>query len=217
MQPGVWGADGTATTAFDAVAEPVVTIDGVSFTFLAAPHYFVGRKSAFNALAEGDRFTMDDFTRAAVRMANAGVMKIKGGVVAVISEAIKDDLFRDDKYFKTAVEAWKGEGIRENTLVRYRGIWWQIDDEPFTENWGAPNVRAANGPLHTALMFGQYAFAYVDLGSKSKARPTFKVQDISKTGKLKTIGYTIPNQVAITNRAWCATITGPVTEYETND
>lgn len=216
MTPGVWGADGNASTAFDASAQATVTLDGISFTFASAPAYFVSGKPAFAALGEGDRFTMDDFIGPATRMANAGAIKLKGGLIVYISDAIKEDLFRDDKYFRAAVDAWKGQGIRENELVPYRGLHWMIDDEPFTENWGAANVRASSGPLHTAIMFGANAFAYLNLGSKSKAKPTFKVQDITKTGKEKTIGYTVPHQVGIVNRDWCATITGPVTNYQAN-
>jgi hypothetical protein len=43
------------------------------------------------------------------------------------------------------------------------------------------------------------------------------VQDVSKTGKEVTIGYTIPCQQAIANANWCATLTGPVSTFTPNN
>jgi len=216
-QPGVWSAtSNVATTPFWTTAEATVTIEGTSFTFADATHYFVGGKSAFAALNENDRHCMADYLRIKTRMKNSRIPMVNGRYIAVISEAVKDDLLRDDRYFQAAVHAWSGKGIAEGQIADYSGIAWVIDDEPFTENWGATNVRATSGPIHTSFMFGKNAFAYLKLGGKDSLKPTMKVQDITKTGVEKTLGYTIPFQVCVVDSEWCADVTGPVTEPDTN-
>jgi len=217
FKPGVWAADGTASVAFDTTVEATVTKQGNSFTFDSAPAYFANAKNSFNALDENDRITFGDLEARKVALSLAGARTIDGAYVCVLSESMASDLQEDDKYFKTAVEAWKGEGIRQGTLVKYKRWWFMIDDEPFTEDWGAPLVRATNGPIHTAFCFGKSAFAYQRLGSMGKGKPKFKVQDLSKTGVEKTIGYLVPFQAAVSNPAWCCTLTAPVSHYTPNN
>lgn len=213
MTPGVWGADGTASTAFDASAAATVTIWGVSFTFLQAHHAFVGGKAQFSEMGVNDRFAMADFEKEYVRLKMKGAPMIKGRYVAYISANIKQELMKDEG-FREAVLAWGGKGLAENQIADYAGWHWMEDDNPFTENWAAANVRATNGPIHTAFTCGAHAFAYLRLGGKSGLKPTFKIQDVTKTGVAKTIGYTIPYQVAVINSDWCGTIAGPVAFYD---
>jgi hypothetical protein len=215
--PGVWAANGTASTAFDTTPEATVTIAGVSFTFKTATANFVAGKKTFTELASDDRFTMDDFIKAHARLALAGTPKVNGKYVASISDSIKQDVMKDDRYFRAAVEAFSGKGLAENVLADYMGWHWVMDDEPFTETWGAPLVRATNGEVHTACVFGKSGFAYLKLGASNPgAKPRFKVQDITKTGVEKTIGYVIPNQVGILDETWTMTLTGPVSVAKPN-
>lgn len=216
--PGVRNSSGVATTAFDTTVEKSsVSAYGLTFNFDAAVAAFVDGKSAFSALQEGDRCKMSDIMGAKAALANSQAPKISGRYICHLSEAMAIDLMDDDKYFRAAVQAFKGEGIKEGTLTDYMGVRFVIDDEPFTENFGAALVRASGGPIHTAIMHGGHAFAYVRLGKKgSRVKPTFKVQDITKTGKEKTIGYTIPFQVGIIKQAWARTITGPVGHPDVN-
>jgi hypothetical protein len=163
---------------------------------------------------------MSDFIAIATRMKNSGAPLFGRFVKAVVSDAIAQDLMNDDKFFAAEIRSAlsAGKNLQEGTLVPYRGIMWQIDDEPFCENWGAPLVRARTAaPIHTAFIYAQSAFAYLKLGSKSAAKPKFKVQDISKTGKETTIGYTVPFQTAVVRGDWSATLTGPVSDWQTND
>lgn len=213
FQPGVWGADGAASTAFDAVAEATVSIFGVSFTFRQAHHSFVGGKAGHGALQPGDRFTMPDFERERVRLKMKGAPTINGRYVAYISESIKRDLMLDQGY-RDAVLKWNGKGLAENEIADYAGWHWMEDDNPFTETFANASVRAANGPVHTAFCLGAKSFAYLKLGGKSPFKPTFKVQDTTITGLLKTIGYMIPFQTCVTNENWCGTIAGPVSFYD---
>lgn len=216
-QPGKYAADGSVATAFDTTVEATVTLHGVSFTFPSAPKYYANRKPNFAAMNGDDRATFDDLERIKNAIILAGGMKINGGLVVVLSESMASDLARDDKYFNTVVNAWKGEGIRKGELVQYKGLHFYIDDEPFTENWAAENVRAANGQIHSAIITAKSAFGYLNLGSKGAPRPTFKVQDLSKTGVEKTIGYMVPNQAAIATPEWCAVYKAPVSDYTPNN
>lgn len=216
FQPGKWAADGTAATAFDTTIEKTPTFDGVTFSFEPLPAAFAGGKTQFVDMIPTDIHRMRDYENAKVRMANSGTPKNDGLYDAFISEAVQMDLMRDDAYFAANIRAFKGEGLKEGLLTTYKGIRWHLDDEPFTEAIGAGGVRATNGQFHTSIMVGKGALAYTKLGGKSKLRPTFKVQDISKTGKETTIGYTIPFQVGVANPAFGRTITGAVTEWQAN-
>lgn len=215
-QPGVWAADGTASTAFDTTAQATPTLYGVSFTFSPAPKFYANGKTAFNSLDENDRAKWSDLERIKNAIALAGGPKIDGMLVAVMSESMASDLMKDDKYFETMVHAFKGEGLVKGHIADYKGFHCIMDDEPMTEDFAAEGVRATNGQVHSCQIFGKGAFGYLDLGGKNTPNPKFKVQDISKTGVEKTIGYLWPFQAAIVNTAWCAVYKAPVSDYEPN-
>jgi hypothetical protein len=221
-QPGKYASDGTVASAFDTTAAATVTLYGLSFTFDAAKAHFANKKSAFAELAADDRPKMADLVGIATRMKNSGAPLFNNRYVkCVLSESMQQDLMNDDKYFAAVIrDALSGKGLEEGKLVPYKGILWEIDDEPFVEQFGAGGVRlpTATGPIHTAYLYGaKGSFAYTKLGSKSPYKPKFKVQDISKTGKEVTIGYTIPFQVGIVQKKWAATYTSPVSDWEGNE
>lgn len=217
FQPGLWAADGTATTAFDTTQELTPTLDGVSYTFVAAPRQYPGGKTAFNTLTPEDRASFADLERVRVGLSLAGAPKFPGGFYrCVLSDSMSSDLQKEDKYFQAMVQAFKGEGLRQGTIARYKGWEFLIDDEPYTLEWATDLVRATDGPVHAACCFGRHAFAYLNLGGKRTPRPTFKVQDISKTGVSKTVGYMVPFQAAIANAAWCNCFVAPVSDSTPN-
>jgi len=217
MTPGKWAANGTEDTAFDASAQATVTLYGVSFTFPSAPRYYASGKTALAALNEGDRANFADLESIKNRLVLAGAQKIGGTLRCLLSDSMASDLAKDDKYFAAMVNAFKGEGLKTGKLGDFRGLSFEIDDEPFTFDWGTDNKRAVAGPLHGAIITGKGAFAYLDLGGRSNARPKFKVQDVSKTGVEKTIGYLVPFQAAIANADYCATYVAPVSDYQANN
>ena len=215
-QPGKYDASGVATTAFDTTAERTPTLNGVSFSFAKAPTFYAGLKPTFAAMNEGDRPSFTDLETIKVRMLNAGAPKVDGMLACFVSDAMATDLAKDDKYFLAMVQAFKGEGLKKGVLGDYKGLRFILDDSPFTENWGAENVRATTGPIHAALITAKGAVARLSLGAKNSPRPKFKVQDVSLTGVQKTIGYLVPNQAGVANAAWCATYKAPVSVSEVN-
>jgi len=217
MTPGVWSStSSTADTAFDASAEATVSLYGISFTFESAPKYYAGNKPAFNDLEEGDRASFADLQKIVNGLALAGAPKMKGGYSCVFSQSMATDLMKDDEYFAASINAFNGKGLREGQITQYKGINFFIDDEPFTEDYLDEGVRATNGQIHSAIITGKNAAGYLDLGGKRAMKPTFKVQDISKTGVEKTIGYMVPFQAGIMNKAWCAVYKAPVSDYKPN-
>jgi hypothetical protein len=216
FQPGVYDANGAASTAFDAVAEATVTIWGLSFTFKKAPGYYSSLKPTFAAMNESDRATFSDLENIRVRILNAGGPRVDGMIACYLSDAMATDLANDDKYFLAMVNAFKGEGLKKGVLGDYKGLRFMIDDQVFAETWGAENVRATTGPIHSALITAKGAVANLDLGGKNTPKPKFKIQDITKTGGEKTIGYTVPNQAGVVTPEWCAVYKAPVSVSESN-
>jgi hypothetical protein len=203
--------------AFDTTVEKTPSIYGITWNFEAAPAYFGNGKETFAGVGTTDYLTLNDIQRVKIRMSNSGARKFDGGVFkCVLSAAMAADLMRESKYFMAMVQAFKGKGLEKGELGDWDGIKFIIDDEPFTENLGAPLVRAEFGQLHTAIMYGKQSFAYTKHGTKSPYKPKFKVQDITKVGGEFTIGYTVPFQVQICDVTSCATITAAVRNWEQN-
>lgn len=216
-KPGHRNSSGVTTGAasyphFWTTPEATVTKYGVSFTFDPAPRYFTGGAKNFAELDGNKLFTMQAFRDIGVRLRNSGAPKINGKYIAVISESIKADLEKDDTYFQAAIRNQAASTkLFNGELADYAGFHWVMDDEPWClEMKGDQWKHVDGGNVHVAQVFGQDAFGYLRLGGQDSSRPTFKVQDISKTGNLMTIGYIIPTQVAVLNRKWCANLIGPV-------
>lgn len=219
-KPGVYDASGNVTTAFDTTPQAALTLDGVSFTFQSAPHYYAGA-TAFDEIDQSTpTITWADVRRVALKI------KLAGGkdVVMWASSSVIDELMHDGndgEFFAYAIrnsDAAKS-ALRDNRVTKYAGITIIEDDQPFCEDFGEENVRADTGPIHSCLFSSTSpkAVGYVPLGKKSSWKPEFKVQDITKTGVLKTIGYTIPHQVAVINPAWCAVLKTRVREFTPNN
>jgi N4-gp56 family major capsid protein len=217
--PGRYASDGSVSVPFDTTPESTVTLYGNSFTFQKAPTYYVNGRTNFSAIDAADRVTWADLSRIHTRLSNAGAPKLNGHYCAFISDAVKNDLMQQDQYFEAAIRnfAVGGKSLVNWQIATYRGFHFIVDDQPFTEDFAAENVRASWGPIHSVIITGKSSASYVNWGNKrTKMKPKFKVQDVSKTGKATTIGYTVPFQVAVTNRAWCAVLKTPVSESAVN-
>lgn len=223
FKPGHRNSAGLTTGAgsyphFWTTPEPSMTAFGQTFNFASFPTYYINRKPAFAQLEATDKWTMDEFRQKRVLLANAGAHRINGKFIAVISESIQAELERDDEYFAAAIRnQGKSDKLFAGQVADYAGMHWILDDEPFAMTLGGTeNKLVEGGNVHVAQVFGQDAFGYLRLGGKRGTRPTFKVQDISKTGTTVTAGYMVPFQVAVLNRAWGCNIVGPVNDGGAN-
>ena len=221
MAQGVYASDGSMSTAFDASAEATVTLYDVSFTFQKCPIYYGDGRDAFTNIQPEDRITWLDLGNAHTRLSLAKAPKIKGGYVCCLSESMKQDLIEQDKFFEAAIRNYSTrlgiDGLQNYQLAHYKGWHFMIDDQPFTEEFGSENVRADYGPIHSAQCFGAGCFGYMPMGRNSKMKPKFKIQDTTKTGYEKTIGYLVPWQVAILNPDWGCVIKAPVSMATPNN
>jgi N4-gp56 family major capsid protein len=201
-------------------AEATVTLYGQSFTFQKAPCYFGNGKTAFSDLQADDYATIQLFRNARVRMKNAGARPFGDGKYAVVlSDSMKSDLERDDEYFQMAIRNQKGQdSLFKGEIADYAGIHWIGEDEPWAlERGGSDVTYVSGGDTHVAQMFGEDSFGVMRLGGMDAARPTFKVQDTSKTGNVMTIGYLVPSQCLVLQPDWCANIIAPVREPGANN
>ena len=223
MAPGVYAADGSASTTFDAAAEATPTIYGIGFTFTSAPKYYAGGAADFAALvAAENKITWADIRRAHTGLGFAGAKKVGGYYICCLSDSMWEDLLADDDDGRlTAAISGSLEkqikGFEQFSTFVWAGTMFVIDEQPFTEATTAEGVRADYGPIHNALYFGADAFGYMPLAGKNAARTKFKIQDISKTGHELTIGYLTPWQTAIINADWCAVIKGFVSTDKPNN
>ena len=225
MTPGLWSSTSdVATTAFDQTAQASPTIYGESFSFLSAPKYYANGKGSFADLDETDRLRWTDLSSLHVRLEMSGARKIDGGYVCVLSSAAWNDLLQDDDGGRQTAAIAGGfkeaiGGLKNQTVFKYRGWMFVIDDQPFTEDFGNEGKRANYGKIHSCLCFGAKSFTWLPMTGKRGAlrKPPFKVQDITKTGYSFTVGYMIPYQVAIVNPDWCAVLKAPVSEHTPNN
>lgn len=219
MTPGLWSSTSSvATTAFDASAEATVSIHGVSFTFKSAPKYYANNKATFADMTSNDKITWNDMRRVSTAIKLAGGMD----VTAFISESVKNELMfdgKDGEFFSFAIRnnTVGNKALGSATEVDYSGIHLVVDDQPYTENFGAEGVRATNGPIHSILFTAKDAVGYINLGNKRASwKPSFHIQDVSKTGVVKTIGYLVPFQAAVLDDTWCAVLKTPVSQWLPN-
>lgn len=205
---------------FFTTEESTVSLYGTSFTFKKAPKYYGAGRAAFGDMNSDDYATMAQFSSIKNRLANARAPKINGGYVAVISESVKHDLMRDSDFREAVLSFEKGgKPILDGQITTYDGITFVVDDEPMTLELGGDGVTRADefaGNVHVNMMFGMDAFGYVRLGGQNSERPNISVKDLSKTGSVLSIGYTVPSQAMILRPEWCAAIATPVRNPEVN-
>jgi len=224
MTPGVYDTDGTCTTEFDQSAAATVTMYDIEFNFQKCPTYYAGGAKTFGNLDENSKATWADMRSLHVKLGLAGTPTIGGTYVAVMSEAMWNDLLTDDDQGRLTAAIAGGmktaiKGLENQATFRYAGWTIVIDDQAFTEGSGADNEgkRANWGDVHSAICFGAGCFGFMPLGGKSPVKPTFKVQDITKTGYEKSIGYLVPWQVAILQPNYGLVYKAAVSESKPNN
>jgi len=186
---------------------------------------FAGGVESYENLGADDVFTMRDLKRARSRLANAYVPRFPDGTYCcVIDEAVKDQLL-DDVEFKDAVkrhEAMYEQTAGKGVLARHEGMSFMLQDDSYrcklSSQSGSLTTRQNSGSVHLIHIFGPDAAGYVPFGGaktlqRTKMKPAFKVQDISKTGTGPTIGYTLPFQAAVIDRRRGLNIAG-TTRYD---
>lgn len=226
MAPGLYDSNGDLTTAFDATAEATVSLYGISFTFQSAPKYYAGGHDTFADLVSGGEKTMmADIDDIALGLILAGAPTIQGKVVCCLSDSMMYDMLSDAGLPEVAKKALQGgtqvliDGLKAQWLGSFGNVMYIRDPQPYTvASTGSGTARANWGDLHVAMIFGASSFGYFPLGSQMKDfKPQFKVQDITKTGYEKTIGYLTPYQTAIVNNNWTACYYANVTRSKPNN
>lgn len=191
---------------------------GGTFTFEAGFKSYTAGRTQFSDLLASDYVKMDDFRRMRVKLATNGAKMVGGKYIAAISEAIQADLERDDEYFRMAIRNGKAsDKLINGEIVDYAGFKWVKQDEPWilaTHADGGDGTKLeADGKIHVAHVFGQDAFGYLRLGGKNASKPQFKLQDLTTTGKVITLGYVLPFQAMMLNGDWGGSLLCPVRDY----
>lgn len=208
-------------------------VNGVSDTnshtggsYLPASLYtaYAGGAANFAALTRQQVFTVEDFKRAKAALVNDGVPEVSPGMhAAIIDNAICQQLESDPYFRECIMRGYKiSEAFGGAKTVDMYGLHFIIQDDPYrcklASAGGALATRSDTGDVHVAHVIGKGAFGYVDLNDEKTMKRLmggagFKVQDISKTGVELTIGYNVPFQAGVIDRAYGLNIAG-CTNYD---
>lgn len=173
------------------------TVYGVAFTGSAFPTIYANNRANYVDLDAGDFITMDDIRRGRSRLANMepAVPDFDGFYPCICGNATIQQLMEDDRFYdvvKRHGDLTK-ETIIPGHICDFEGVRFIKQSEPWRESiGGSEGTYAASGEIYACHMFGQEAFGYLQMSGKNAKKPTFKVQDITKTGCEKTIGYRVP-------------------------
>lgn len=185
---------------------------------------YAGGAENFSDLNAGSKFTVEDFKRAKVALANSGVPEVYPGLhVAVIDHAICSQLEADPYFRELVIRGYKTDKVFGGAkAIDIYGLRFIIQHDEYRCNLpgagGALATRADSGAVHVAHVLGKNSFGYVDLGdARTRSRlmrgTGFKVQDITKTGVELTIGYNIPFKAAVIDDDYGLNIAG-TTDYD---
>lgn len=175
----------------------------------------------FGQLNKESTFETADFKRAYSILNNAGVPKFFGSrYAAFVDEAICSQLESDPNFKEAVLRGWNTSKVLGG--MQYIDIYGMLfikqNDEYRAALGGALTTRADAGAVHVAHVLGPQCFAYLDLGSKkNRTSAPFKVQDITTTGVIKTIGWDIPFQASVIDRDFGLNIAGCTNWDETLD
>jgi len=176
---------------------------------------FVGG-GGYEQLTADSVFSLDVFGEAKMLLANANIPKFPmagtGGVYkCFIDEAICKQLLMDRDFREVVLQHrdLTKKVMEAGELVVWDGVQYIIQDDPYrtllAAEGGTFTKRRNGGKVHVAHMFGPHAVGYTNFGGSSTEgalrrtamKPTFKVQDISKTGTNTTVGFTVPFQFCV--------------------
>ena len=207
MTPGVYAANGTLSTAFDASVQATVTLYGTSFTFKSAPKVYAGGADTFTDMVTAGSLTrLTELHKVATRLGMSGAEKINGFYPCILSQSMMDDMLFDEELNPVIRDSISGgskpmiKGLEDQWLGRHGQLAFIRDDWALTEAATTENVRAEWGEVHSAFIIGKGALGTLDLGGTNALdAPKFKIQDITKVGHSVSMGYLVPHQVATIN------------------
>ncbi len=187
---GVNGGSTALTAAL--LADGSITATGNSFT--ALPIIYANGKKSFAELGPNDQIKNTDIQRAVSLLRQRGAPKINGGYMCLLNPWTEEDLLSYDADFRSF---WKlnMEAMKEGKLSKWAGAFIDDEDEPFREQSGAAaneGTYAAGGDVITTYVLGSGALGVTQIMGKTGWKPKFKVQDVTKTGAVTSIGYRIP-------------------------
>jgi N4-gp56 family major capsid protein len=205
----------------NAISDSTIFSGTGTYSSAALTTRYTQGKSAFGELTADSYFTMQDFVNCRSRLRNDGVPKPYPGLyAAVVDDAVAQQLIWDDADFGDMVKRHEdkvGKAFAKGELFDYAGMRWTVQDDPYRcalpEAGGALATRSDTGSVHVAHVLGKGAYGYVQLGGKNPLKPSFKVQDITATGCMTTVGYRCPFRACVVDAAFGINLAG-TTKYD---
>lgn len=178
-----------------------------SSSYSAFPVLYAGGADATFATMTAARtpITNKDIQRAVARLEQQGAPKINGQYICLLNPWSKADLFINDADFRDFFKL-NNDALVKGELRMWAGALIGYQDEPYRESLATENTYDGTGPVVSSYVFGRDAFGITQLFGKEGVKPKFKVQDITKTGAVTSIGYRIPFSAIVLDTTFGVTI-----------
>ena len=175
-----------------------------SDSFSAAKVIYANNRASFGSLTASDYLTNKDIQLAVGWLEQNQVPKINGSYVCLLNPWAKTDLLTYDQEFRDLLRGSADLKIlKDNELPLWAGARIGLQDEPWREALGGTDgTYVRTGNVASCYVFGAESFGCSQLMGKTGVKPRFKVQDITTTGAVTTIGYRIPFGAAVLNSDW---------------
>lgn len=187
------GANARLRAAIAAGSEATIGV-GSGASFSALPVIYANGKNSFANLEAGDRISNKDIQNAVSRLEQLGAPKFPGGYYkCLLNPWAKQDLMANDADFRNLIRVGALDILKKNEMGMWAGAMIGQEDEPFRETLGGTeNTYVRTGGVNSVYVYGPECFGVTQLMGKTGVRPRYKVQDITVTGSVTTIGYRIP-------------------------
>ena len=167
---------------------------------------YANGKGSFGALAAGDSLRSKDIQRAVAYLEKNGARKINGSYMCLLSPWGREDLMVNDSEFRQLVSYMDLGVLSDNKLPMWAGAKIANQDEPFVEGAATEGTYDSTGPIYSAYVFGADAFGVTQLMGQTGLQPNFKVQDVTKTGALMSIGWRTYYANVVLDPTYCVQI-----------
>lgn len=161
---------------------------------------YANGKASFGDLTAGDSLRSKDIQEAVGYLMQIGA---PGPYLCMLNPWTYMDLMAGDAEFRDLIKNQGLKILQTGELDMWAGAKMGMQDEPWRESLsGAEGTYAGTGNVLTTYVYSKEAIGITQLLGKTGLTPKFKVQDITATGSLMTIGWRTWFGTVVLNSVW---------------